>query len=392
MKTFVVWLISFALLFSISIPAYAEETEPPGEIAPLADVTSRVTLTVAHDPAAGGTFVNALAAQDPGWPGVNPGTADPVELLYDWDTGAFYYFEANTALEDLKPYAGHELSFKGTPAPSTPTNYYIRSIELQAFAGASQAGAAVAKTDWKSAGGTQAISEADLAAMMTDAGVTEISLLCTFSKRYYAIRSYFQKPDGSWPTDAEMPTDYIFNLVNEMSTSMTQVYEDDDEFFGFTPIYRLGYHYDRNNQDKVIRFLPYLYPDETGFPTTFKYFYALNDYTVKYDLDGGTLAGAAAVPDRTGVHWTTDGLLPQGTPEKTNYAFAGWELRQIDYPSATADTDVAAGAQTVAAATTFEDLMKAWAVKDPAHTSNPTNEDGVTLKLVAVWTPVRYYV
>jgi hypothetical protein len=205
--------------------------------------------------------------------------------------------------------------------------------------------------------------------------------------RYYVMRSYFQKPDGSWPTDAEMPTDYIFNLVNKMTAMQNVVWEDDDPQF-FTPIYRPGYHYDGNNKGKVLGMQPYLYPGETGFPTTFKYFYALNDYTVKYDLDGGTLAGAAAVPDKTGVYWTTAGLLPQGTPEKSGYTFSGWELRRIDYPQTSPDTDVAAGKQKVAAATTFETLMKAWAAKDPYHPANPVDEAGTALTLVALWTPV----
>lgn len=44
------------------------------------------------------------------------------------------------------------------------------------------------------------------------------------------------------------------------------------------------------------------------------------EYTVHYNTGGGS-----AVPDRTGVHFTDQNLLPADAPTKDGYTFAGWE-------------------------------------------------------------------
>jgi uncharacterized repeat protein (TIGR02543 family) len=50
-----------------------------------------------------------------------------------------------------------------------------------------------------------------------------------------------------------------------------------------------------------------------------------SDYTVKYNLQGGTLDGATTVPDLAGVvWWTQESILPRLTPVRSGYTFLGW--------------------------------------------------------------------
>jgi uncharacterized repeat protein (TIGR02543 family) len=46
------------------------------------------------------------------------------------------------------------------------------------------------------------------------------------------------------------------------------------------------------------------------------------DYTVAYDVNGGT---SGAIDSLTGVAWTATGLLPASNPSRTGYAFTGWQ-------------------------------------------------------------------
>lgn len=50
---------------------------------------------------------------------------------------------------------------------------------------------------------------------------------------------------------------------------------------------------------------------------------ALYDYTVYYNLDGGTLNGLETV-DPKHVNWNDADLLPSGTPQKSRMIFSGW--------------------------------------------------------------------
>ncbi len=51
--------------------------------------------------------------------------------------------------------------------------------------------------------------------------------------------------------------------------------------------------------------------------------YETRTYTVKYDLNGGNIAGAETVPDKT-VGYGERNLLPQGTAVKDGYVLTGW--------------------------------------------------------------------
>ncbi len=51
--------------------------------------------------------------------------------------------------------------------------------------------------------------------------------------------------------------------------------------------------------------------------------YETRTYTVKYDLNGGNIAGAETVADKT-VGYGERNLLPQGTAEKDGYTLVGW--------------------------------------------------------------------
>ncbi len=53
--------------------------------------------------------------------------------------------------------------------------------------------------------------------------------------------------------------------------------------------------------------------------------YTEKNYTVIYDLNGGTLGGSSTVADKTNVKWNDANLLPEGTPQKGGYTFSGWE-------------------------------------------------------------------
>lgn len=77
------------------------------------------------------------------------------------------------------------------------------------------------------------------------------------------------------------------------------------------------------------------------------------EYTIHYNTDGGTL-----VADKTNVHYTDTGLLPDELPQKTGHIFVGWEK---DTQAVDADT---AYNTLVADDTVMEVTLKAkWIVK-----------------------------
>lgn len=51
-----------------------------------------------------------------------------------------------------------------------------------------------------------------------------------------------------------------------------------------------------------------------------------NDFTVKYNLDGGkAYDGSEGIPDKTGIAWTDSNLIPSNDPVKDGYDFVGWK-------------------------------------------------------------------
>ncbi len=71
---------------------------------------------------------------------------------------------------------------------------------------------------------------------------------------------------------------------------------------------------------------------------------ALLNYTVYYNLDGGTLNNQTTVAPKE-VNWNDAGLLPAGTPQKSGKFFSGWQLEgKENFVSATDKySDLAAG-------------------------------------------------
>ncbi len=70
---------------------------------------------------------------------------------------------------------------------------------------------------------------------------------------------------------------------------------------------------------------------------------ALYNYTVYYDLDGGTLNGADTI-DPKQVNWNDADLLPAGTPVKDGLIFSGWRYAENESYATAADkySDLAA--------------------------------------------------
>lgn len=106
------------------------------------------------------------------------------------------------------------------------------------------------------------------------------------------------------------------------------------------------------------------------------------EYTVKYDTQGG-----AAIPDKTGVHFTDKGLLPTVTLKKAGYQFKGWKQSDTDismetsYDSLVQDDSI----MSITLVAQWEIDQKPIPAKPPHHESNnavPSTGDSTNIQFL----------
>ncbi|MDR1778518.1 MAG: InlB B-repeat-containing protein, partial [Clostridiales Family XIII bacterium] len=319
-----------------------------------------LTLYIEHAPAAGGTFNEVTGGED--LPVTFKFDTSTSHVLWTTDAGVVWHDAGTAGRVTLSAIADGSCGYYLDYVQFTAGDGTVRYLTPSAIAS------------------EVAITYFDLAA---ETGGQKNVVHAQFARPQYAISTIYQKPDGSWPVSTE--TSYYSTTIVEISGGIPSWVET---YPGLVTV-RQGYHFDAGNADNLTG-AAFLMPSASGYPTTLKTHYALNSYTVKYDLDGGNLGGVATVPDKTGVHWDNTGLTTVINPQRDGYTFAGWELSYIDYPVYTPDTTVAAGAQPVISSDSFGSLMLAQAVQESPGRAN--NEDGVAVTLTARWNITNYQI
>ena len=110
--------------------------------------------------------------------------------------------------------------------------------------------------------------------------------------------------------------------------------------------------------------------NKDGHTSTIFYakFNPLNGYSVKYDLNGGTINGSSTVADKANLTWDTADLLTSDIPVKQGYGFAGWTYENTDVKDTTTYGELAKDDEIMSIT-----LVAKW---EPSKVYFHSNEDG----------------